>query len=110
MLAKLGYSAVCTPEPSAALQLARTVRPCAILLDILMPGMDGWEVMQTLRSDTATASLPVVLLSVVDERAKARTERSDGFLLKPLDPAKLSDVLTRLDTTAVAPSAAGSAA
>lgn len=90
---KAGYSPICTKDPSAAMQLARTVKPAAILVDILMPVMDGWEVLRNLKADSTTSDLPVVMLSAVDERAKAREKGSDGFLAKPLKPSKLTEVM-----------------
>ena len=71
LLLKEGFSAISTNLPRSVRQLARTVRPDAILLDILMPDFDGWAVLETLQRDPVTANIPVVILSIVDEKKRA---------------------------------------
>jgi signal transduction histidine kinase/ActR/RegA family two-component response regulator len=93
LLVKEGYSPIATDAPEAALQLARTVRPSAILLDILMPGIDGWQVLRSLRGDPATAAIPIVVTSVLEDRKAAIDNGADGFVAKPLDGRKLTGVL-----------------
>ncbi|WP_188130471.1 ATP-binding response regulator [Neomesorhizobium albiziae] len=93
LLVKEGYSPIATDAPEAALQLARTVRPSAILLDILMPGIDGWQVLRSLRADPATAAIPIVITSILEDRKAAIDNGADGFVAKPLDGRKLTGVL-----------------
>ena len=93
LLMKEGYSPISTDAPESVLQIARTVRPAVILMDILMPGLDGWDVIQTLRSDPATASIPVIMLSVMEDRQTARERGAVDLITKPLDPARLSEAL-----------------
>ena len=58
LLLKEGYSPISTDAPEAVLQIARTVRPAAIFLDVVMPGLNGWDVLHTLRSDPVTVQDP----------------------------------------------------
>jgi signal transduction histidine kinase/CheY-like chemotaxis protein len=93
ILQKEGYSAICTDAPRAALQIARSAQPAAIFVDILMPGFDGWDVLKMLKSDPTTRSIPVVMLSILEERRKALEEGADSFLAKPIDGRQLQAVL-----------------
>jgi CheY-like chemotaxis protein len=89
LLRKEGFTAVCTDAPRSALQLARTVKPDVILLDILMPEFDGWEVLQALKNDSSTAHIPVVILSVTDERKRALELGAHTVLARPADRVDL---------------------
>ncbi|MCB1516177.1 MAG: response regulator [Hyphomicrobiaceae bacterium] len=92
-LIKLGYAPLCMADPTGAMHLCRTVKPAVVLVDILMPQMSGWDLLETLHKDTATASIPVIMLSVVDEKSMAQEKGAKGFLLKPLDPSKCERML-----------------
>jgi signal transduction histidine kinase/CheY-like chemotaxis protein len=93
VLIKEGYSPIATDAPESVLQIARTVRPAAVLIDIFMPGLNGWDVLATLKSDPVTAGIPVIMLTVVDDRQKALDNGADNLLTKPLDGAKFRAVL-----------------
>lgn len=67
-----------------ALAMLRAVAPSAVVLDILLPRLDGWEVLRELRADPATAEVPVVIASVVDDRARSGAAGADAHLLKPV--------------------------
>jgi CheY-like chemotaxis protein len=67
------------------------VRPWAILIDIVMPGLNGWDVLATLKSDPVTARIPVVMLSVLDEKQKALDWGAVTLLTKPLDGRKINE-------------------
>ena len=90
---------ICTDAPGSVLQLARTVKPAAIFLDILMPGLDGWDVINTLKSDQQTATIPVFMLSILEERQKAELHDATAFISKPLDSTKLRAALSSLETS-----------
>lgn len=96
---KEGYTPVCTDAPQSALQIARTVKPTAIFLDILMPGFDGWDVLAALKSDPATAAIPVFMISILSERTRALAAGADGVVMKPLDAAKVKAAITGLKAT-----------
>ena len=89
LLLKEGFSPVCTDVPQTALQLARTLMPDVILLDILMPAKDGWSIMAALKADKATAKIPIVIISVVDEKKKAVECGAHSVVAKPIDRATL---------------------
>jgi CheY-like chemotaxis protein len=75
------------------LRLAQTLRPVAITLDILMPDMDGWSVLSALKAEPILADIPVIMLTVVDEKKRADALGASGHLLKPLDPERLTAML-----------------
>lgn len=102
LLQKEGFSPVTTDAPESALQLARTVKPMAIFVDVLMPKADGWAVIESLKSDPVTASIPVFMLSVLEERHKAKDHKATGFITKPLDTAKLKSALDAVRASAKA--------
>jgi signal transduction histidine kinase/CheY-like chemotaxis protein len=85
LLLKEGFNVLCTNDPSGVLQLARTVKPNVVLLDILMPELDGWQVLQALKRDPVTASVPVVILSITDEKKRAMDAGAHAILAKPVD-------------------------
>jgi signal transduction histidine kinase/CheY-like chemotaxis protein/putative methionine-R-sulfoxide reductase with GAF domain len=76
------------------LRLARTHHPALITLDILMPGMDGWSVLTTLKSEPATADIPVALVTILDDRDLGFALGATDYLTKPVDRERLS-VLAR---------------
>jgi signal transduction histidine kinase/CheY-like chemotaxis protein len=79
-----------------ALELARTAAPAAVVLDILLPGLDGWQVLARLREDPTTAGIPVVVASVVDERVRGIELGASAYLVKPLDRDELVEALRRV--------------
>jgi two-component system cell cycle response regulator len=82
-----------------ALAKAAQRRPDIVLLDIMMPGMDGYEVCRRLRADPASASLPIVMVTALDkpsDRDEAMAAGADDFLTKPIDEAVLLPVMRRL--------------
>lgn len=96
LLIRENYTPICSDAPQSALQIARTVRPSAIFLDILMPGFDGWDVLAALKADPLTADIPVFMISILSERSKALAAGADGIVMKPLDAAKVKAALAAL--------------
>jgi CheY-like chemotaxis protein len=88
-----GWSVLTAESGAEALTIAADRRPDAILLDVMMPGLDGPTTVERLRSDPATAGIPVVLLTAkvqaMDQRRFAQLPIS-GVLPKPFDPLELS--------------------
>lgn len=88
VLERLGYEVLDTPLGARALQLARNVRPRLILCDMMMPSMDGVEVLRALRANVETAPIPVIMLTVVDDpemQKQALKAGANDFLSKPVD-------------------------
>jgi signal transduction histidine kinase/CheY-like chemotaxis protein len=65
------------------LMLAHDLHPVLIILDMLMPGVDGWQLLESLRRDPVTASIPVLIVSALDVSSQAKTAGANGFLRKP---------------------------
>jgi CheY-like chemotaxis protein len=79
-----------------ALRLAREVVPAVITLDIMMPSQDGWEILQALKSDPTTQSIPVIICSVLEDPELARSLGAASYLRKPISQADLLDALDKL--------------
>jgi signal transduction histidine kinase/DNA-binding response OmpR family regulator len=94
-LVKEGFRAITARNGEEALRLARSQRPDAISLDILMPGMDGWTVLRSLKADPVTASIPVVVVSMLDDSEIGFALGADDYLTKPVDREHLLAVLQR---------------
>ena len=89
------------------LAAVRRVRPDVVLLDIRLPGMDGWGVLQALKSDATTADIPVVIVSILDESAKGAEHGAAGYLVKPVGRESLLSVLAGIGAMVPASVAAG---
>jgi DNA-binding response OmpR family regulator len=87
-----GYQVVTARDGADALAKAFAVRPDVVLLDVLMPRVDGYEVCARLRADDATATVPVIMLTanfISADAEAARRAGADAFVVKPFDPAEL---------------------
>jgi PAS domain S-box-containing protein len=80
-----------------AVQKARELRPTAITLDIMMPGKDGWEVLQELKKDPAVQDIPVIILSIVDEKKIGFSLGATEYMVKPVDKKLLLHKLKNLE-------------
>ncbi|WP_237481487.1 hybrid sensor histidine kinase/response regulator [Lichenibacterium dinghuense] len=78
------------------LDLARSLRPGAILLDVMMPGMDGWSVLQALKDDPATAQIPVVMVSFVSDAGLGLSLGAADSVPKPVDWGRLRAVMAQV--------------
>ncbi len=94
-LQKEGFRVIVAASGEEALRLAREKRPDAISLDVLMPGMDGWTVLRSLKGDPITASIPVVMVSMLDDRDIGHALGAADYLTKPFDREKLVLALRR---------------
>nr|WP_245214590.1 response regulator [Pararoseomonas indoligenes] len=90
-----GFSVRCAHDGEEGLRMARQLRPTAILLDVMMPRMDGWSVLTALKADPELAEIPVVMVSIVQERALAVSLGAADYLIKPIQWHRLRDVLDR---------------
>ena len=83
-----------------ALELIRRVLPAAVVLDIKLPRLDGWQVLAELKADPATAAMPVVIASVVDDRPRGLALGADVYLRKPVSRDELVDALRQVGVLA----------
>jgi CheY-like chemotaxis protein/anti-sigma regulatory factor (Ser/Thr protein kinase) len=95
MLSKEGFRILEAASGSAGLDLARAERPDVITLDVVMPGLDGWSVLAALKDDPALAAIPVVMLTITDDRNLGFALGASEYLTKPIERARLSAVLAR---------------
>jgi two-component system, OmpR family, alkaline phosphatase synthesis response regulator PhoP len=96
-LESAGFEAIEAGDGETALAVARSERPDLILLDVMLPGLDGWEVAATLRETPETRDIPIIFLT-------ARTSTTDevhghavggvGYISKPFDPAELTQMVS----------------
>jgi len=93
MLGRDGYRVLHARSGPEAMTLAREQRPDAITLDVMMPQMDGWTVLSSLKADAELRDIPVVIVTMLNDRAIALSLGADAFLSKPIDWAQLSAVL-----------------
>ncbi len=89
------YQVVGTTKPEQALELARRLRPAAIITDILMPPINGWEVLRSLKSDKDTAKIPVIILSVIEQKTVGFYLGAADYLIKPITREMLLAALER---------------
>ena len=95
-LTKAGYGVEEAADGRTGLERARASRPALITLDVMMPGMDGWAVLAALRSDPATATIPVIMATILDEQHMGMALGAADYLTKPIDRAQLLAAVERL--------------
>jgi len=95
-LVKEGYAVITATGGREGLRLARERRPDAIILDVIMPDVDGWGVLRALKADSELADIPVILVTVLGDRDMGLALGAADHLTKPISAAELIRVLTRL--------------
>ncbi len=90
-----GFHVVTAVDGIDGLTAAREVRPSVILLDIHLPKLDGWQVLAELKSDPALVNIPVIILSVEEQRARAFSFGACEYLVKPVEPERLVTLVRR---------------
>jgi signal transduction histidine kinase/CheY-like chemotaxis protein len=95
VLQKEGFHTIAASNGQQALKLAREAQPVAITLDVMMPGMDGWTVLSTLKGDPKTAEIPVIIVSIVDDKNLGYSLGASDYLMKPIDRERFSAVLDK---------------
>ena len=95
-LIEAGFSVEVAADGNAAFEKAAALRPALITLDIMIPKSDGWELLTRLKADQATASIPVVVVSIVDEPGRGFSLGAADYLLKPVDREVLARVMQRV--------------
>jgi CheY-like chemotaxis protein len=94
-LTKEGIRVVCAAGGEEGLRLARELQPTAITVDVMMPGMDGWAVLTALKADTALADIPVIMLTIVDDKNLGYALGAADYLTKPVDRDRLVAILKK---------------
>jgi CheY-like chemotaxis protein len=94
-IAREGYRLLHAYDGAEALEVARREKPDVITLDVMMPKLDGWTVLGKLKSDPALASIPVIMLTIVDERTLGYSLGAAEYMTKPIDRNRLLDLLRR---------------
>ncbi|MBC7225968.1 MAG: GAF domain-containing protein [Thermoflexales bacterium] len=96
-LDKQGYRVVGLSDPFRVVEEARRIRPFAITLDVMMPGKDGWQVIQELKADPETRDIPVIMCTIVAEKGRGLSLGAADYLVKPILEQDLLAALDRLD-------------
>jgi signal transduction histidine kinase/CheY-like chemotaxis protein len=91
-----GFGGVVARSGEEGLTLARRLRPQGIVLDILLPGLDGWEFLARSKVDPAIAEIPVIIVSMVDERGRGLALGAADYLVKPIARGDLLGALSRV--------------
>jgi signal transduction histidine kinase/CheY-like chemotaxis protein len=94
-----GYSIAVASSGEVGLAIAKERRPAAVILDVLLPGMDGWEVLRQLKAETGLRDVPVIIVTVVDERGIGLALGAVDYLVKPVERGALLACLARFTLT-----------
>lgn len=92
----LGVQVVHARDGEEGLDLIRALGPAAVVLDIRMPGLDGWQVLNRVREDEATRAVPVIIVSILDEKSRGLTLGASDYLVKPVGREELVGALRRV--------------
>ena len=95
MLGREGYRVEHATSGPDALTMVQKVRPSAILLDVMMPQVDGWTVLSALKRDPKLAEIPVIIVSMLDERPLGLSLGAAEFLTKPIDRSRLVETVRK---------------
>ena len=93
MLSRAGCHVLTATSAAEGLRLARAAFPDALVLDLILPDDSGWLLLETVKADPDLASIPVVVVSILDDRCKSLTLGAADHLLKPVDPERLIEAL-----------------
>jgi two-component system cell cycle response regulator DivK len=94
-----GYETLEAEDGPAAIEMARSVHPDLILMDLALPKVDGWEACRQLKADTRTADIPIIALTAFAMRGdeeRARQAGCDEYLSKPCRPQTIRETVRRL--------------
>lgn len=95
LLARDGYRVATASSGEEGIELTRSLRPQAVVLDVLMPHLDGWAVLSTLKNDDGTRAIPVIVLTMLDDSEMAFALGAAEFMTKPVDRQQLAAALRR---------------
>ena len=100
-LGKLGFNVVAAENGNEGLRLAREIRPRIITLDVVMPGLNGWDVLSELKEDPDLAAIPVIMVTIVDNESLGIDRGASNYLVKPIDRDRLAVALEKYRTRPV---------
>jgi CheY-like chemotaxis protein len=98
LLSRDGFVVATASSGEEGLRLAHALRPTVITLDVMMPDMDGWTVLRSLKADPELRDIPVVMLSMLDDKARGYSLGATDYLVKPVDRDRLRSVVSRYHT------------
>jgi signal transduction histidine kinase/DNA-binding response OmpR family regulator/ligand-binding sensor domain-containing protein/protocatechuate 3,4-dioxygenase beta subunit len=98
-LSKEGFQVELAGDGKTGIEMARALKPQVITLDVMMPGMDGWAVLAALKADPATADIPVIMLTIVDDKQIGFALGAADYFTKPIDWNRLSAALQKYRRT-----------
>ena len=96
-LNKEGLKMIGARSGEEGIRLAKELHPAVITLDVLMPGIDGWAVLTALKADPALSEIPVIMLTIMDEKQMGYALGAADYLTKPIDWERLAAVLQRYE-------------
>jgi PAS domain S-box-containing protein len=99
-LAEMGSAAFIHPQGEGAVEAVVRFDPEVIILDLLLPHLSGWEVLTQLKANPATQHIPVLVISVVDERSRALQLGASEYLVKPISRKQLQSTLSKIFASA----------
>ncbi|MDQ4078545.1 MAG: response regulator, partial [Chloroflexota bacterium] len=94
-LSRERFGVVTASSGAEGLRLAQAVQPVAIILDVLMPELDGWAVLMALKADPMLADIPVIMLTIVDDKNRGYALGATEYLTKPVDRDRLVKLLNK---------------
>ena len=98
-LTREGFAVETAPDGPTGLEMARALNPMAILLDVMMPRMDGWAVLSAIKTDPVLADIPVIMVTMVRQKGLAMTLGAADYLTKPVEWPRLKAVLERYQSS-----------
>ncbi len=94
-LVKEGFNVVATTDPEEGVEMAKKIRPNVVILDIIMPKMDGWTVLKSLKADSDLASIPVIMATILPEQNLGDALGANDYLNKPIQTEQLKAILQK---------------
>src|SRR6201999_231324 len=85
----------CCGEPERAVEMVAEIQPAAVTLDLVMKPVTGWEILSRLKSDPRTENIPVIVVTVLDQKEAGAVLGADGFVAKPVDRTVLLETVER---------------
>ncbi len=98
-LSREGYTVHTLSNPGETLEKVRQLKPVSVILDVMLPGQDGWSLLGALKKDPATAHIPVIMMSMLGRHEMSFALGATEFLDKPVNGARLAAILSKFEKT-----------